>query len=191
MTGTLPVCFNIIRPCGSRAGQGWRPGGTVADHLACSRFAQASLRASRAHPPFAGLSAPASGPHHHGWQPRTAHAESAGADESEDSRRDQRSDGSQRRSRNRAGRLFCAIARSVFFALRPRWAADSLSPGVVRWCNGSTEVFGAFSLGSNPGRTATSPSSLSRHTFHCVPTLHRRIALARSGGHDRSNACSR
>lgn len=25
----------------------------------------------------------------------------------------------------------------------------------VRWCNGSTEVFGAFSLGSNPSRTAT------------------------------------
>src|SRR3989442_1603097 len=36
----------------------------------------------------------------------------------------------------------------------------------VRWCNGSTEVFGAFSRGSNPRRTATSLRSESLRHDH-------------------------
>src|SRR2546421_9007346 len=35
-----------------------------------------------------------------------------------------------------------------------------LSGSLVRWCNGSTEVFGAFSRGSNPRRTANGLSAI-------------------------------
>src|SRR5437867_7899784 len=41
---------------------------------------------------------------------------------------------------------------------------------LVRWCNGSTEAFGAFSPGSNPGRTAKRPARLPQSfagTFSC------------------------
>src|SRR5947207_8222498 len=57
---------------------------------------------------------------------------------------------------------------------------------LVRWCNGSTEVFGAFSRGSNPRRTATCGATGS-HT-ESKPSGHRatisQVKLDASRGND-------
>src|SRR6266516_3006058 len=128
------------KPARSQVGHEGLP---MAGDFACSRTAQAGLCSAGAHPPLAGLPAPAHRSHHDGRQSRTAYAKGPGTDESEDSRRHQRPDRSQRFEndpghvgrRAQSGRLAGAVR-----------CADSeeqgwgLAPGTGRNLEGRTSV---------------------------------------------------
>ena len=52
--------------------------------------------------------------------------------------------------------LQCELAADRQDFLCEGFLRKLISTRRVRWCNGSTRAFGAFSPGSNPGRTANS-----------------------------------
>src|SRR5690349_21951430 len=78
-----------------------------------------------------------------------------------------------------------AIGDSAFY-FDPCHAAGYFRSGVVRWCNGSTRVFGALCHGSNPCRTAIFPEIkflplFRRHPNHGSIRLMR-IKIFTTGG---------
>ena len=59
----------------------------------------------------------------------------------------------------------------TIFLLR-RQPAEANFERLVRWCNGSTRVFGALCHGSNPCRTASFPGENEEVGPHCKPTAN-------------------